>query len=115
MNIINVYNDKTLCTQIGYTIPSEPIIVKNYTNNLVFKAFGNNLHPTWEDLEDFLESRCIPRTRANIKDLIDAMGIDHYDPWLIVRKTKGKMAEDHQWIEILPDPDYIMTQEQELE
>lgn len=48
----------------------------------------------------FLEERCIPRQREGIREYLDALGLDEYDPWEIVKCTQGRMAEDQQWIEV---------------
>ena len=75
---LKFWNSKTLCTTI---------------------AVENRL-PAWEDLMAFLEERCIPRQREGILEYLDALGLDEYDPWDIVKCTQGRMAEDQQWIEV---------------
>lgn len=65
-------------------------------------AFGANELPTWEDFELFLEERCVPRERAGLREYLEALGLEEYDPLDIVRKTQGRMAEDDQWLEVLP-------------
>ena len=65
-------------------------------------AFGTNELPTWEDFELFLEERCVPRERAGLREYLEALGLEEYDPLDIVRKTQGRMAEDDQWLEVLP-------------
>jgi len=47
-----------------------------------------------------LEERCIPRGRVGLREYLEIIGLDEYDPWEIVKKTQGRMAEDQQWIEI---------------
>ena len=56
--------------------------------------------PTWDDFQNFLEERCIPRARAGLREYLEALGLDEYDPLEIIKKTSGRMAEDQQWIEI---------------
>ena len=51
------------------------------------------------EYEDFLESRCFPKSRDKIKIELEALDLKNYDPLLIIRKTKGKMAEDGCYIE----------------
>ena len=65
------------------------------------RSGGKNRLPTWEDLQNFLEERCIPRQREGLRAYLDALGLDEYDPWEIVRRTQGRMAEDQQWIEVV--------------
>ena len=47
-----------------------------------------------------VEDRCIPRQRAGLREYMDAIGVIEYDPFEIIMKTAGRMAEDNQWIEI---------------
>ncbi len=49
---------------------------------------------------EFLESRCFPRTRDKMKLVLRDLGIPFYDPYLIIQKTEGRMAEDDFWIRI---------------
>ena len=75
---------------------------ENYVADPVKTAFGNNPHPTWADFQAFLEERCIPRQRAGLREYLEAIGVAEYDPLQIIQKTKGRMAEDQQWLEVLP-------------
>lgn len=55
-------------------------------------------NPTVKELNEFLESRCVPRTRGNIKELLKGIGLTSYEPLDIVRHTHGVMFEDFIWI-----------------
>ena len=66
----------------------------------MFKAFGKIEKPTYEDYEDFLKSRCFPETRDKLKLVLDDLNLPFYDPFMIIQKTEGKMAEDDFWIKI---------------
>lgn len=74
------------------------IAIENETDEMIHRAFGIKAKPTWEDFEEFLESRCFPRTRDGLRMILDDIGLDFYDPLAIVEKTKGRMAEDFQWM-----------------
>ncbi|MBO5541977.1 MAG: hypothetical protein J5936_00910, partial [Acholeplasmatales bacterium] len=74
--------------------------IKNYTNNLLYRAFGVNENPTYKDFEEFLKSRCFPETRDKLKLVLNNLNIPFYDPFLIIEKTEGRMAEDDFWIKI---------------
>ena len=76
------------------------VILYNYTDNLLFRAFGKNERPTYEDYEAFLESRCFPRTRDKMKLMLKEYDLPFYDPFLIVEKTGGRMEEDDFHLEI---------------
>ena len=88
------------CTAILVDFKNERIAVLNETDDIIHRAFGIKAKPTWEDFMEFLESRCFPRTRDHLRLVLEDIGIDSYDPLAIVEKTKGRMAEDLQWIQI---------------
>lgn len=89
-----------LCTTILIDFKQRRIAVVNETEDIIHRAFGIKAKPTWEDFEEFLESRCFPRTRDYLRLVLEDVGVDSYDPLAIVEKTKGRMAEDLQWIKI---------------
>ena len=89
-----------LCTIIDVDEEKRRVNVRNYTNHFLKKAFGNNEHPTYEDYEEFLESRCFPRTRDKMKLILRELDLPFYDTFMIIEKTQGHMAEDDFWIRI---------------
>lgn len=97
---IRYFNGDTLCTLIYADKTVQDLCAENYTGNFVKTAFGKNKLPTWADLEAFLEERCIPRQRAGLREYLEALGLDEYVPLAIIQKTKGRMAEDDQWMEV---------------
>ena len=74
--------------------------IRNYTQDDLLKAFGVNERPDFKTYEEFLESRCFPRSRDKMKIALEELGLPFYDPLLIVEKTQGRMAEDDFWIRI---------------
>ena len=97
-----LYRDgQTVCTRISADFSDKTVCMENYTDDLVKTAFGKNTMPTWEDFMAFLEERCVPRERAGIREYLEVLGLDAYDPLEIVMRTQGRMAEDDQWIEVL--------------
>lgn len=97
---MNYMHREKLCTVIDVNFKERKIYIINKTDNILHRAFGVVTEPTWEDFEYFLEERCFPRSRAHCKDILRDLGLDCYDPLQIIEKTQGRMAEDHQWIEI---------------
>lgn len=95
------YDKDTLCSCIVADFTEHTLCVENYTTNMVKTAFGKNALPTWDDFMSFLEERCIPRQRDGVNEYLDSIGLDEYDPIEIIKKTKGKMAEDNQRLEII--------------
>lgn len=98
--VLSYYDDNILCTKIVADYNEKAICVENFVTNVLRTAFGNNQEPTWEDYLLFLEERCIPRSRAGLRDYLDEIGVEEYDPLEIIKKTSGRMAEDQQWIKV---------------
>lgn len=88
------------CTEILIDFREQKIAIQNETEDLLHRAFGIKAKPTWEDFEEFLESRCFPRNREGLSLILEDLGLDFYDPLSIIEKTQGRMAEDAQWIKI---------------
>lgn len=100
----NYINDKgEILTEIFVSYKENKVTIINHTDDLLDRAFGINEHPTMRDFNDFLESRCVPRTRDHLKLYLDFIGVDHYDPLLIIEKTKGRMAEDNKSLIIVEE------------
>ncbi len=94
------YDAETLCTRIIADYTQKAICAQNYVDDCIRTAFGNNPIPTWGDYQAFLEDRCIPRSRAGLREYLDTIGVECYDPLEIVQKTAGRMAEDNQWLKV---------------
>ena len=92
--------ENELCTTIDIDFKNRKIYILNHTNDIIHRAFGVVTNPTWDDFEQFLERRCFPKTRANIKSILRDIDVPNYDPLQIIEKTEGRMAEDNQWIKI---------------
>lgn len=98
--LFHYYSEQTLCSKIIADYADKKLCFENYVDSFIHTAFGNNLTPTWTDFETFLEERCIPRSRAGLREYLETIGVDKYDPLEIIKKTGGRMAEDNQWIEV---------------
>ena len=97
LRLYYMYND-SICTIIDVDDINQKI--KNYVKNFLFKAFGNNNNPTYDDYQKFLRSRCFPETRDKLMLVLDDLGLPFYDPFMIIEKTEGRMAEDNFYIRI---------------
>ena len=100
MRLIYMYKS-IVCTVIDVDESARKVEIHNYTDKPLFRAFGINTEPSFEDYEDFPESRCFPRERDKIKLELERLDIPFYDPILIIEKTEGRMAEDDFWIKIV--------------
>lgn len=74
--------------------------IETYRSRYTKLTFMNRSTRCTEIYVDFLESRCFPKTRDKMKWILRELELPCYDPLLIIEKTKGRMAEDHQWIAI---------------
>ena len=92
--------ENQLCTVIDVDERAQHVIIKNFVADPVFRAFGKNEHPMYKEYEEFLESRCFPRTRDKMKIMLQELNLPFYDPFMIIQKTEGRMAEDNFWIKI---------------
>ena len=91
---LKYYYRSMLCTVIDVDEINRRVSVTNYTDNLIYRAFGQNEKPDYEDYEEFLESRCFPRSRDKMKLMLKELNIPFYDPFLIIEKTGGRLEED---------------------
>ena len=93
-----LYNRDELCTIIYTDFTDKTLSVRNTTNNMVKTALGKNDTPPWLEFHSFLEERCVPEGRSGIREYLETIGVESYDPLEIIKKTSGKMSEDDQWI-----------------
>lgn len=94
-----MHNQK-VCTIIDVDVIRRKVEIHNYTDHLMFRAFGVVENPDYDRYEEFLESRCFPRTRDKMKLVLKDLDLPFYDPFMIIEKTEGRMAEDDFWIRI---------------
>ena len=97
MRMTLMYQNKP-CTAIDVNFLQNKIRIQNYTKDILHRAFGVKENPTWEDFNLFLQDRCFPKTRGNIKTVLAELGLQDYDPLQIVEKTNGRTAEDDLWL-----------------
>ncbi len=89
-----------VCSILDIDEVNKNLIVKNFTEDNVRKAFGKIEVPTYNDYESFVESRCFPKSRDNLKLYLKELDLPFYDPIMIIEKTQGRMADDDFWIKI---------------
>lgn len=100
LKMIYYYDADNLCTSICADFTDKILYAENHTEDLIKTSFGKKEIPLWEDFLSFLEERCIPRERAGIREYLETIGIEEYDPIEIIYRTAGRMAEDQQWLKI---------------
>lgn len=72
--------------------------VENYTNDLLETAFGLMEDRSYSALVEFFETRCCPKTRSGIEDILKNFGLEHFSAIDIVRQTHGVMTDDFHWV-----------------
>jgi putative transcriptional regulator len=97
---LKYYFRTQICSIIDVDERSRKVKVFNYQTELLFRAFGSLENPTYDEYEEFLASRCIPKERDKMKIQLKELDIPFYEPMLIIEKTQGRMAEDEFWLEI---------------
>lgn len=97
--VVDYYNGDRLCSKIYVDTENKEVQVRNFTPDNVERAFGVNQNPTWTDFENFLENRCFPRDRQNLKLELKKIGLNEYDPLKICKATAGRNYKDSQWME----------------
>ena len=97
---LSVFDGSNLCSVICADFTDKTVKHEDYTNDYVKTPFGNNKNPDFSDFESFLEERCIPKSRAGIREYLDVLNLDSYEPLEIIKKTKGVMAEDQIHLEL---------------
>lgn len=93
-------HNQTLCTIIDVDELNKKVKIVNYTDKVMFRAFGNVENPDYDLYIEFLESRCFPKSRDKLKLVLKDLGLPFYEPFMIIEKTEGRMAEDNFWIKI---------------
>ena len=98
--VLDFFDGSALCTRIAADFTDKTIAAENNDCPLIKTAFGKKVFPDWDDFNEFLESRCVPCGRAGLREYLETLGLDEYDPLEIIKITHGRMAEDNQWINI---------------
>lgn len=91
-------DENTCMAKITFNMYNLSVSVENYTDVFVFKPFGLIENPTYDDLENFVADRCMPKTRVNAKEILYKLGIPEYDEFAIINATHGGTCFDQCWI-----------------
>lgn len=73
-----------------------------YENMFLYLIHKNAPEKHQYSPEDF-EKKTFPRNRTDLPDILDAMGLKKYDPYLMCRKLQGKREQDQKRIDFLED------------
>ena len=89
-----------ISTIIDVDLLNGKVKFRNYTDNVIKRAFGRKESVSYNDFENFLKSRCFPEERDMMSIELARLKLPMYDPLLIVEKTEGRTAEDDYWLKI---------------
>ena len=93
----DVMHRDTLCTHVD-VMSDLNIEFKNFTDDIFITAFGREKEVDFTMLEEFFESRCFERGRADKDELLRGLGLNSYEPLDIARITHGVLIDDFTWI-----------------
>lgn len=97
-----MYKDKR-CTLIDVDEIHERVVIKNYTTNILFTAFGHEKNPSYEEYCAFLQSRCedSSRSKEGLKPKAKkTKKKPEFDPLIQIKQTEGRVAGDYFWIQL---------------
>lgn len=98
MNFEVLDKDKVIArVWVDYVTLPPQVRVEQYEEDFILRPFLPG-EVTMEQVVDFFEERCFPRTRANAQELLECLGLKYYDPIAIVHKTHGCLQEDQMWL-----------------
>lgn len=109
---IHYMHGNRICTVIDVNFLEEKVLIQNRTAHPLFRAFGINETPTWEDFQLFLQDRCMPESRGHVKSVLRQLGTNGYDPLEIVEAVHGRTAEDNMWMQFRYYPRSVSKHEE---
>ncbi len=77
-------------------IKSTQVEIERYSLNPFKQIFFCDLMTRFM-FGEILRSRCWDENRPDIKELLNLIGLEEYNPYKICLKTHGKMAQDKTW------------------
>ena len=84
-------------THVEVDCINRKVSVTNYTDVILDQALG--LRPaTIENIQYFFKDRCFEETRPDKDTLLELLGLTQYNPYDIVKQTRGRMWGDDFWI-----------------
>jgi len=99
-----VLNKDLVIASVKYDYSKRELHVNNYAGNILDASILRGVTGI-EELNDWFETRCFLRSRADCDFLVSSLGLSTYVPYNIVRKTNGALFEDTYWIRFRDQPD----------
>ncbi len=76
----------TVCEHVEVDLETMEVRSKVYTDEIMLQVFGKR-SKTIENVHHFFRSRCFEETNYGLKDLLELLGLQQYNPYDIVRIT----------------------------
>jgi Helix-turn-helix. len=77
-------------------IKGNRVLLERYSTCPAKQLFHSDKISLYE-LGEIVRTRCWEENRADLAELLRLIGLETYDPYAIVRKTHGMMAQDPIW------------------
>ncbi len=90
-----VYYKNMLCTYVHNK--GDVVYASRYVQHPVYQIFAQDKMTRYQ-LNEVLRLRCWEQERADIDVILKLLGLEHYEPYEIVKRTHGVSANDHIWI-----------------
>ena len=103
-----LYEDKVCSNVKVFSQGNEEVVeVTDFVDDIVYRAFGDwSSKVTIEDVNSLFESRCVPKSRYKVRELIKAVDSPvGYNVRFFISVTHGTMADDHFWIRFSDEQD----------
>lgn len=71
-----------------------------------FGLFLNSNKESVLRVMEWFEDRAFPEERVDCKRLLEELGLDRYNRWEIIKKTRGTLMTDFWWLKIEPTDTY---------
>lgn len=95
VKIVKYFVAEELCAILAVDYTEEDLAVKNLTCDPIRLPFGKKTSVSFEDYKNLLAERCISKDRFGLREYLETIGVEKYDPFEIIKITEGRMAEDH--------------------
>lgn len=85
-------------SKITFDRKTKFVEVENYSDKIYKLPFGIRTNISYNDFEEFIADRVVPKTRYDIKHVLELINVPYYDPWLIIKVNHGLQYEDYGWL-----------------
>lgn len=103
IKVFNWYCKGELTAKIVADYETHSVEVTNFKNDSYYLPFAPEITPTWDQWQFVLKEHCPSEHNAFINDILESLGLDHFDALDIIKKTKGAIANDPCTVELIEE------------